>query len=70
MLFELLTGDTPFKASTVKNVLRKIHKGSYELALQKEPVYIETCLFLLECLQMHEKHRMNVDGLLTAPFIS
>ena len=42
----------------------------YEISLQNEPVYIETCLFLLECLQMHEKDRMSVDGLLTAPLIS
>ena len=70
MLFELLTGETPFEGATVKKVLRNIQRGWYEIALDSEPVYIETCLFLLECLQMHEKDRMNVDGLLTAPFIS
>ena len=50
ILFELLTGITPFDESTVKKVLRNIQKGWYEVSLQSEPVYIETCLFLLECL--------------------
>ena len=70
ILFELLTGITPFDESTVNKVLRRIQKGWYEVTLQSEPVCIETCLFLLECLQMHEKDRMDVDGLLTVPFIS
>ena len=31
---------------------------------------IETCLFLLECLQTNEAHRIKMNNLVDAPFIS
>ena len=70
MLFELLTGETPFHGKSIKEVLERIKEGWYQVSCQSEPVYIETCLFLLECLQIHENNRIDVKGLLTAPFVS
>ena len=70
ILCELVTGSPPFNRSTAKKVLKNIQRGWYEIALKSEPLYIETCLFLLECLQMQETDRMSVDSLLTAPLIS
>ena len=70
MLFELLTGGTPFHGTSIRKVLERIQQGRYQLSCQSEPVYIETCLFLLECLQMHENHRIDVKGLLSAPFVA
>ena len=70
MLFELLTGKTPFHGTCIREVLERIQHGWYQVSCQSEPVYIETCLFLLECLQMHENNRIDVKRLLTAPFVA
>lgn len=50
VLYELLTGDTPFHGETVRHLLKQIQRGKYQIATRTEPLYIETCLFLLECL--------------------
>lgn len=50
ILFELLTGETPFLGTTVTKILNNIQKGNYDITLRSEPIFIETCLFLLECL--------------------
>ena len=50
ILFELLTGVTPFNGTTVTKILNNIQKGNYKISLRREPIFIETCLFLLECL--------------------
>lgn len=50
ILFELLTGVTPFNGTTVPKILNNIQKGNYKISLRREPIFIETCLFLLECL--------------------
>ena len=70
VLYELLTGDTPFQGETVRHLLKQIQRGKYQIATRTEPLCIETCLFLLECLQMLEDTRMGVKGLLNAPLVS
>ena len=49
-----------------------IDKGFYKLGGGKgeEPFYIETCLFLLECLQTCQELRKDVESLHNSPFIS
>lgn len=51
-------------------LLVRIKDGWYNMVGRGEPVYIETCLFLLESLQLHENNRMDIDGLLSTPLIS
>ena len=49
-----------------------IEKGLYKLGGGKneEPLYIETCLFLLECLQTRQEFRKGIECLRHSPFIS
>ena len=54
----------------MQELVRKINDGRYKVTATDEPVYIETCLFLLECLQTVEENRITVDALDTTPFIA
>ena len=69
MLYEMLVGVTPFHSFEMKDLISKINDGRYKLSLQ-EPIYVETCLFLVQCLQMNENDRLPVEELSNHPFIS
>ena len=69
MLYEMMVGLTPFHSFEMKDLISKINDGRYKLSLQ-EPVYVETCLFLVQCLQMSENDRLPVEELSNHPFIS
>ena len=49
MLYEMLVGVTPFHSYEMKDLIAKINDGRYKLSL-KEPIYLETCLFLVQCM--------------------
>ena len=51
ILFELVNGVTPFHCSSEEEMALKLEDGRYIMATTREPVCIETCKFLLECLQ-------------------
>ena len=70
ILYELMNGVTPFRGTTVEELQKTIKVGWYKVMAYNEPICIESCLFLLECLQMREDERMRVDDLLNAPLIS
>ena len=70
ILYELVNGVTPFHSPNRKGLLRKIKDGRYKMAPRGEQVCIETCLFLLECLQMHPDDRLKLGNLLNSPLIS
>ena len=53
----------------MEELISKVNDGRYKLSLQ-EPIYVETCLFLAQCLQMNENDRISVEELLNHPFIS
>ena len=65
----MMVGLTPFHSFEMKDLISKINDGRYKLSLQ-EPVYVETCLFLVQCLQMSENDRLPVEELSNHPFIS
>ena len=46
MLYEMLTGVTPFHSFEMPDLIRKINDGRYKLSLS-EPVCVETCLFMV-----------------------
>ena len=69
MLYELLMGKTPFHAYEMKDLLSKINEGKYDVTL-KEPITVETTLFLLETLQSEEKDRIKDAALTEHPFIN
>ena len=54
----------------MRELVRKINDGRYKLSVTGERVKIETCLFLLECLQTIESHRITVGELGGHPLIS
>ena len=51
-------------------IQQSIEAGIYEVETKGEPVYIETILFLVGCLQIKEENRMDAEALLTQPFVS
>ena len=55
ILYELLVGITPYHCYEMRELVRKINDGRYKLSVDGESVKVETCLFLLECLQTHEE---------------
>lgn len=64
-------GVTPFHCFDMKELVRKINDGRYKLSIQGgEKVKIETCLFLLECLQTLEQSRILAKDLEHHPYIS
>ena len=68
-MYEMMVGLTPFHSFEMKDLISKINDGRYKLSLQ-EPIYVETCLFLVQCLQMSENDRLPVEELSNHPFIS
>ena len=50
--------------------MSKIKDGRFTISSDGEPICIETCLFLLDCLQIHEEDRLSAESLLSSPFIS
>ena len=71
ILFELIVGHTPFHCFDMRELVRKINDGRYKLAIQSgEHIKIETCLFLLDCLQTLEENRIMASELINHPFIS
>ena len=55
----------------MQDLVRKINDGRYKLCDGfDEPIYVETCLFLLDCLQLVEQNRLPIESLSTSPFIS
>ena len=70
MLYEMLVGVTPFHSFEMKDLIAKINDGRYKLSITpEEPVHIQTCLFLIQCLTMTEKERMPIEELSEHPFI-
>ena len=72
ILYEMIFGITPFNSTDMRELIRKINDGRYRVSKhgqQGEKISIETCLFLLECLQSIEENRMTMDQLLTHPFV-
>ena len=63
MLYELLVGVTPFHCFNMKDLIRQINDGRYKLSIESEPISIETCIFLLECLQTFESERSKLSDL-------
>ena len=71
MCFELLVGKTPFHCFDMRELVRKINDGRYKLSIEGgDCVKIETCLFLLECLQTQEENRILAKDLVDHPYIS
>ena len=73
ILYEMVFGITPFNSTDMRQLIRKINDGRYRVTSQQqqqsEKISIETCLFLLECLQSIEANRMSIDQLLVHPFV-
>lgn len=69
MCYELLMGQTPFHSQHMKELIQKINTGDFSLELN-EPVAIECALFLTQCLQANEEDRLNVQQLMSHPFIN
>lgn len=70
ILYELLVGVTPFHCFEMRELVRKINDGRYKLAVEGEYIKLETCLFLLECLQTMEENRIEIGQLIDHPLIS
>lgn len=70
MLYEMMVGVTPFHSYEMKDLISKINDGRYKLSAQGELISIETCLFLVQCLQMNENDRIPVEELSEHPFIA
>ena len=71
MLYEMLVGVTPFHSYKMKDLVAKINDGRYKFkTAQNEPIFIETCLFLVQCLQTSEKDRIPLEELSEHPFIA
>ncbi len=65
----MLVGVTPFHSYEMKDLIAKINDGRYKLSLN-EPVCVETCLFLVQCMQMNEADRVPINELGEHPFIA
>jgi len=68
MIYELLVGVTPFHSYEMKDLIAKINDGRYKVSLQ-EPICVQTCLFLIQCMQMNEGDRIPVEELTEHPYI-
>lgn len=69
MLYEMMVGVTPFHSFEMKDLIAKINDGRYKLSVP-EPIMVETCLFLVQCMQMNESDRIPVEELMEHPFIA
>ena len=70
ILYELISGYTPFQSANMQELIRKINDGRYKVCQENgESIKIETCLFLLECLQSLESGRISIEDLLGHPFV-
>jgi serine/threonine protein kinase len=69
MCFELLCSTTPFHSFKMADLISKINKGDYNLGLS-EPVFLETALFLGQCLQANEEDRIDALELINHPFLN
>lgn len=69
MLYELLMGVTPFHSFEMKELMQKINEGRYSVTLP-EPLTVECALFLTQCLQANENDRIDMDELMSHPFIN
>ena len=69
ILFELISGVTPFHCTNEEKLIHKFNDGRYRVLKNRSLVYIETCLFLLECLQLQVEDRIEFDCLLRTPFL-
>ena len=69
MCYEMLMGTTPFHSFEMKELINKINKGDYLLALG-EPILMETALFLVNCLHSNESDRIGADRLPDHPFVN
>lgn len=64
VLYELIQGQTPFHCYNMTELVRKINDGRYKVSIEDgEIIKIETCLFLLECLQTLENNRIQARDL-------
>jgi serine/threonine-protein kinase ULK/ATG1 len=71
MLYEMLVGLTPFHSFEMKDLISKINDGRYKVSCcAGEPLHVETCLFLVQCLQMAEKDRIPIEEMGDHPFIA
>ena len=71
MLYEMLVGVTPFHSFEMKDLISKINDGRYKLScIDSEPIYIETCLFLVQSLVMSETLRLPIEEMTVHPFIA
>ena len=71
MLYEMLVGVTPFHSFEMKDLISKINDGRYKLScIDSEPIYIETCLFLVQSLVMSETLRLPIGEMIMHPFIA
>jgi len=69
MCYELLCSTTPFHSFKMNDLIAKINKGDYNLGLS-EPVFLETALFLGQCLQANEEDRIEALDLVNHPFLN
>ena len=71
MLYEMLVGVTPFHSYEMKDLIAKINDGRYKVSSGvDDPIKVETCLFLVQTLCMHEYHRMPIEEIVDHPFIA
>lgn len=68
MTYEMLMGRTPFHSYEMRDLIYKINKGDYTVVL-KEKITVECALFLTQCLQANEDHRLTMEQLLDHPFL-
>ena len=69
MVYEMLVGVTPFHSFEMKDLIAKINDGRYKVSLKSEPIAVQTCLFMVQCMQMNEGDRIPVEELTEHPFI-
>ena len=68
MVYELLMGKTPFHSYEMRDLIAKINRGDYQVIL-RYPITVECALFLTQTLQANEPDRIDVDSLLSHPFL-
>ena len=69
MCYELLMGRTPFHSKKLVELLAIINKGDYAIALEEDPVSMECAMFLVNCMQADESHRVCYERIHHHPFL-